>query len=162
MVQTETGVLTQSQSLLQVELLLGKLQRHAIKLSVNPPWIRFTLWAAACYNIAWGSFVVVFPNVLFRWAGMQPPNYPELWQCIGMIVGVYGVAYAFAAQDARRHWPIVLVGLLGKVFGPIGFLNAALHGNLPWVAGWVNVTNDLIWWIPFSLILWHVYRERAK
>ena len=90
---------------------------------------------------------------------MAPPNYPELWQCIGMIVGVYGVAYAFAASDAHRYWPIVFVGLLGKLFGPIGFLNAAINGTLPWIAGWVNVTNDLVWWIPFSLVLLHVYRE---
>lgn len=126
----------------------------------NPRWIFITLWLAACYNIAWGAFVIFFPNHLFKWAGMEQPNYPELWQCIGMIVGVYGVAYACAAYDAVRHWPIVLVGLLGKILGPIGFLDAALRGRLPWVAGWVNVTNDLIWWIPFSLILWHAYKHR--
>ena len=41
---------------------------------------------------------------------------------MGMIVGVYGIGYLIAARDPRTHWPIVLVGLLGKVFGPIGFV----------------------------------------
>jgi small multidrug resistance pump len=43
-----------------------------------------------------------------------------------------------------RHWPIVLVGLLGKVLGPIGFLDAALRSALPGAVGWTILTNDLI------------------
>src|SRR5262249_23112701 len=46
--------------------------------------------------------------------------------------------------------------------GPLGFLNAALRGELPWVAGWTVVTNDLIWWAPFAAILWGVYRSAAQ
>jgi hypothetical protein len=111
------------------------------------------LWAAAIYNLAWGGFVVLYPELPFRWAGMPPPNYPELWQCIGMMVGVYGVAYALAARDPIRYWPIVLAGLLGKILGPIGFLHAALAGRLPWRAGWTIVSNDLIWWLPFAAML---------
>jgi hypothetical protein len=113
---------------------------------------------AAVYNVLWGGFVVLFPLVPFEWAGMEPPRYPQLWQCIGMIVGVYGVGYWIAARDPLRHWPIVLVGLLGKVFGPIGFLDAALRGALPWRAGWTLVTNDLIWWVPFTWILLRAWR----
>jgi len=141
--------------------------RHAIEMEcvagITRPqqWMKVTLLLAAGYNISWGAFVILFPAAAFRWAGMPPPNYPELWQCLGMVVGVYGIGYAIAAFDPMRHWPIVLVGFLGKVLGPIGFLRAALNGNLPWVAGWLNVTNDLIWWIPFAMILWKAhYRER--
>lgn len=39
-----------------------------------------------------------------------------------------------------RDWPIVLVGFLGKVFGPVGFLQAEPRGSLPWNAGWIIVT----------------------
>lgn len=116
------------------------------------------LLAAGAYNILWGGFVVLFPLTMFRWFGMAPPNYPQLWQCIGMIVGVYGLGYAIAARDPLRHWPIVLVGFLGKVLGPVGFLQAALAGDFPWRFGWINVTNDLIWWVPFALILHEAHR----
>ncbi len=112
-----------------------------------------TLWLAAAYNMAWGALVVLFPLAPFRWAGMVPPNYPQIWQCVGMIVGDYGVGYAIAARDPLRHWPIVLVGLLGKVLGPIGFAFSVVRGDLPWIAGWTILTNDLIWWVPFALIL---------
>lgn len=121
-------------------------------------WMRNLLWAAAAYNIAWGSMVVVFPLLPFQWAGIPSPNYPELWQFIGMLGGVYGVAYAAAAVDPYRHWPIIFAGLLGKVLGPIGFLNAANHGRLPWKACWVMVATDLLWWVPFALILTAAHR----
>lgn len=123
-----------------------------------PRWIPCVLYAAAVYNVAWGLFVILFPLVPFRLAGMEPPNYPALVQCLGMIVGVYGVGYALAARDPVTRWPLVLVGLLGKVFGPIGFVYAATRGEFPWLAGWTIVTNDLAWWIPFAAILFHVAR----
>ncbi|MGP1346184.1 MAG: alkyl hydroperoxide reductase [Phycisphaerales bacterium] len=118
------------------------------------PWMRHILYAAAIYNIAWGAFVILFPNALFNWIGAEPPRYPELWQCIGMIVGVYSIGYAVAAPNPTRHWPIVLVGLLGKVLGPIGFIDAVFIKNtFPIEFGATILTNDLIWWIPFALIL---------
>ena len=57
-------------------------------------------------------------------------------------MGVYGIGYAIAAGNPLRHWPIVLVGLLGKLFGPLGFLFYAIRGELPWIAGWTIVTKD--------------------
>jgi small multidrug resistance pump len=128
-----------------------------------PRWMRRVLLAAGAYNILWGGFVVLFPAAMFRWLDMAQPNYPELWQCIGMIVGVYGLGYAIAAFDPARHWPIVLVGFLGKVFGPIGMAQALWTGGLPWGFALNNVTNDLIWWWPFALILKYAWeRHQAE
>jgi len=124
----------------------------------SPRWMRWVLSAAAVYNTLWGLWVALFPLSFFRWVDMAPPNYPQLWQCIGMIVGVYGVGYAIAATHPYRHWPIVLVGLLGKVLGPIGFMQNLLSGALPWRLAWVNLSNDLIWWVPFTVILARSYR----
>lgn len=112
------------------------------------------LLAAAGYNIVWGAVVILAPNALFDWAGMELPRYPEIWQCVGMIVGVYGIGYAIAAFDPLRHWPIVLVGLLGKILGPIGFLLALVQAVFPLRFAMTILTNDLIWWVPFAGILW--------
>jgi hypothetical protein len=109
---------------------------------------------AGIYNLLFGLWVIGWPDGWFALSGMESPRYPFLWQCIGMIVGVYGVGYLVAGTAPLRHWPIVLVGLLGKVFGPIGFVWAAWQGDLPWQAGWMIVFNDLIWWVPFTMILW--------
>lgn len=118
-----------------------------------PGWIKPVLRLAGIYNLVWGAWVILFPDAYFNWLKMELPRYPEIWQCVGMVVGVFGVGYWIAANDPRRHWPIVLVGFLGKVFGPIGFLYAVWQGNLPWAFGLTNITNDLIWLIPFALIL---------
>ena len=121
-------------------------------------WMRQVLLAAAVYNIVWGAFAILSPLTLFRWCGFDPlPIYPELWQCIGMIVGVYGVGYGIAARDPYRHWPIVFVGLLGKIFGPIGFIGAVTSGRFPLTMGWTILTNDLIWWVPFGCLLWGAF-----
>jgi hypothetical protein len=125
-------------------------------------WMHATLIFAAIYNLAWGSFVILFPLLPFQLAGLADPNYPQIWQCVGMIVGVYGIGYAIAAANPLRHWPIVLVGLLGKLFGPLGFLFYAIRDELPWIAGWTIVTNDLAWWIPFGLILHAAYRAAIE
>jgi hypothetical protein len=123
----------------------------------------WVLWAAALYNLAWGAWTVLFPNSWFDFCGIVRPNYPALWQCIGMIVGVYGVGYAVAARQPLLHWPIVLVGLLGKVFGPIGFATALWQGVFPSVFGLIILTNDLLWWLPFGGILWQArLRHRAQ
>jgi hypothetical protein len=128
-----------------------------------PAWATRWLRAAAVYNVVWGTVVILFPNLLFDLCAMPRPNYPEIWQCVGMIVGVYGVGYWAAAGDPRRHWPIVLVGLLGKVFGPIGFAAALWNGTFPPVFGLTILSNDLVWWAPFALILRDALRhERAR
>jgi len=113
---------------------------------------RILLWAAI-YNILWGAWVVLFPASTFSLLGIEPPNYLFIWQCVGMIVGVYGIGYGIAATDPLRHWPIVLVGFLGKIFGPLGYLWGVLMNTTPVEFGYLLITNDLIWWIPFFAIL---------
>ncbi|MGJ8636704.1 MAG: SelL-related redox protein [Phycisphaerales bacterium] len=114
---------------------------------------------AGCYNLVWGGLVILFPTIMFEKLGLQPPRYNAIWQCVGMIVGVYGVGYLIASSNPYKHWPIILVGLLGKIFGPIGFVYAALiTKELPASFGWVLIPNDLIWWVPFGLILYQAAR----
>ncbi len=125
-----------------------------------PAWARSWLIAAGIYNLVWGAVTIAFPNLLFDLTGIARPNYPSIWQCVGMIVGVYGIGYLIAANNPRIHWPIVLVGLLGKIFGPIGFAYSLMDGTFPPAFGLTILTNDLIWWIPFTLILWDAFMNR--
>lgn len=120
------------------------------------------LICAGVYNLAFGIFAICFPRLMFEMVNMTPPRYLELWQCIGMIVGVYGVGYVIAAFAPARHWPIVLVGFLGKIFGPIGMAFAVSNGTLPLSFGLANVTNDLIWLVPFALVLVHAWRRHSQ
>src|SRR6516165_5810958 len=78
--------------------------------------------AAGIYNLGWGVFSIVDPQWLFRFAGMPPQNYPEIFACLGMVVGLYGILYLEVARVPERGWLLAAVGLVGKVLGPIGWL----------------------------------------
>lgn len=123
-------------------------------LDAYKPWF----YAAAVYNAAWGTLASLFPNAMFRWFGMPPLNYPPIFQGVGMMVGVYAIGYWLIARDPARFGPFVYIGLLGKILGPVGFLWAASHSELPWSFGWINVTNDLIWLPAFISFAWKISR----
>lgn len=118
-----------------------------------------TLRLAAIYNLLWGAWVVLFPNHFFNLVGMEPLNHPMVWQGMGMVIGVYGLGYWWASSDPMRHWPIVAVGALGKIFGPIGFFFNYFQGIVPFEFIYTLITNDFIWWVPFFLILKKVHSE---
>lgn len=115
--------------------------------------------AAAIYNFIWGTAVVLAPDVIFRAMRIAQPNYPSLFQAIGMMVMVYSLGYWLIAKDPERYAAFVWVGLLGKVFGPVGFLFAVSRGELPWSFGVTILTNDLIWWPVFFSFAWHYARN---
>jgi len=139
------------------------------KPSPTPGWMTTTLRLAAVYNVAWGGLTILYPNWLFDLTALEPPRYPFIWQCVGMIVGVYGLGYWIAATNPARHWPIILVGLLGKLFGPAGYATGLIAGGLglsfippvPAEFGVTLITNDLVWWVPFMLILLHAFRANT-
>jgi len=119
------------------------------------PWMKQLLKAAGIYNLVWGLLAIAIPVAMLDSLHVKAdPVAVRFWQCIGMIVGVYGVGYLVASRDPYHHWPITLVGLLGKVLGPIGLAWTVADGTLPARLGWMTVTNDLIWLIPFAMILW--------
>ena len=125
----------------------------------SPKWMRAVLLAAAAYNLVYAALAVAFPIRMLNALGVVGvcPAASALWQCIGLFIGVWGLGYAAAALDPLRHWPVVAMGLLGKTFGPLGFLWTAATGVLPWSMGWTIVLNDLVWLLPFFLILRRAY-----
>ena len=118
-----------------------------------------TLKLAALYNLCWGSWVIIRPNQFFILVGMEPLNHPMVWQGMGMVIGVYGIGYWLASYDPIRHWPIVLVGFLGKLFGPLGFIINYFQDNVPFEFIYTLITNDFIWWVPFFYILKKTYKS---
>jgi hypothetical protein len=113
------------------------------------PGLRKWFLAAAIYNVIWGAGAIFFPILPFIAAGASAPSHPSLFQCIGMMVMVFGLGYWYIYKDPIRFGYYVWIGLLGKTFGPIGFLYAASLGELPWAFGVTLIFNDLIWWPAF-------------
>lgn len=109
--------------------------------------------AAGLYNIGWGIFSVLDPQWLFRFAKMPLLNHPEIFACLGMVVGLYGILYLEVARLPERGWLLAAVGLTGKILGPIGLFVLLWQGVWPPASLVLCLTNDFIWWIPFALYL---------
>ena len=89
----------------------------------------------------------------FRFAGMPLQNYPEIFACLGLVIGLYGILDLEVARTPERGCLIAAVGRLGKVLGPIGWLNLFWSGQWPIATLILCVTNDLVWWLPFAIYL---------
>jgi hypothetical protein len=108
---------------------------------------------AALYNISFGLWTCLWPRAFFDLLEMTPLNYPSLWKCLGMVLGLYGLLYGYAAWRLDRAGPIIVIGLAGKVLGPIGWVLTTRSGEWPVRTVTLVVFNDFIWWLPFALFL---------
>ena len=120
---------------------------------------RFTFFAAGVYNILWGLVSAVYPVWFFQLAGMQEPRYPEVFACLGMVIGLYGVLYIRVGIEPESGIWIAFVGLTGKVLGPIGFALLVAHGKWPVGSIFLILANDVVWWVPFGLYLHDAVRS---
>jgi hypothetical protein len=107
--------------------------------------------------MAWGILSGLDPQWLFRFAGMPLQNYPEIFACLGMVVGLYGILYLEVARAPERGWLLAAVGLLGKLLGPVGWAWLVWTRRWPMATIILCVSNDLIWWFPFALYLYDAW-----
>ena len=126
----------------------------------SPAWHGQMLKAAAVCSLLPGLYSATFPELAMSVLKVEPQaGYLELWRYLGITLCVYGVGYWCASYAPVRHSLLVMIGLLGKILGPIGFLLAARNGSLPMLPGIVFLVNGLIWSIPFTAVLLHARRS---
>ena len=114
---------------------------------------RVTFVAAGVYNVTWGCLSAAYPSWFFRFAEMQPPRYPEIFACLGMVIGLYGILYFRVAIHLSSGFWIAIVGMAGKILGPFGLVILLLDGKWPIRSFVLVLTNDIVWWVPFGLYL---------
>jgi len=118
--------------------------------------------AAGLYNIAWGCYAVIDPQWFFRLTGLALSNSPQIFACLGMVLGLYGLLYLEVARRPEQGWPIAAVGLAGKLLGPLGLAWLIVTGVWPASTVAIVITNDLLWWVPFAWYLrdsWSDFRS---
>lgn len=121
---------------------------------------RLIFVAAGLYNLAWGLWTALEPQWLSRVAGIAMTDAQQGFAGLGMVVGLYGILYLEVARIPERGWVPAAVGLAGKVLGPMGVGWLVVTSRWPAQALVVIVTNDLLWWAPFTLYLrdtWPVF-----
>ena len=114
---------------------------------------RLIFGAAAVYNIAFGLWAALTPLSFFAFFDLAPPLYPSIWACLGMVIGLYGLGYAYATANIERAAPFIAIGLLGKLLGPAGWILTVARGEWPIRTLTLILFNDVIWWLPFALFL---------
>lgn len=129
----------------------------------TPTFHRRLFQAAGTYNFAFLAWTALAPGQFFALIGAadaSPQDY--LWQCVGMVVGVYGFLYLHAARHLDASGPIIAVGLLGKVLGPIGWVWTFAHGRIAAASFLMIAANDLVWWPGFASYLLRRRDERTR
>jgi hypothetical protein len=114
---------------------------------------RYAVWfyAAALYNLAWGTLVVAYPEPVAELA--ETSGETVFLRVVGLFVLVYAPAYWWVARRPERYPQLVVIAVLGKVFGAAGFAAALLAGVLPGRFVAVIALNDLVWLPAFLLYL---------
>jgi hypothetical protein len=107
-------------------------------------WERPFLALAAANNVVWAVLVAVVPERVFA----AVPPWPAAMA--GAILAVGGL---FAVNAVRRAPPLLSLGLLSKVLGPLVFLLAVNRGYLRPTWWPLLLVTDLLW-IPPLVVLW--------
>src|SRR5512142_820248 len=131
--------------------MMGRVRRSMTGFSARV--YRFVFAAAAVYNVIFGLWAALAPRAFFHLFRLDPPRYPAIWACLGMVVGLYGAGYAYAAWRLDRAVPFIAIGLAGKILGPVGWMIAVRSHELPFRTIPLIVFDDLMWWLPFALFL---------
>ena len=115
--------------------------------------MRITLLLAGVHAAIWGVWLIAAPWTFARWGGGSDPGHVWLWHCFGLMVAVLGAGYLIASGDPLRHWPVVLMGL-GAKLGVVYMVEIAVKsGQIMRETGYFVAGNELIWALPFALIL---------
>ncbi len=131
--------------------------------SASRSWQRAALCVAGLQCLLWGCFIVVCPSLASRCYGFaEPPAELFLWQGMGLVIVLFGIGYVIAATDPAQHWVMVLIGLLSKSLGPLGMAWSVYSGSVSRQVLYLIPVNDLVWLVPFGIILLDVYRSSSS
>lgn len=119
-----------------------------------PLWMPLVLCLAGIYCIGFASVTLAWPDQAYAQTGLDASGHHLLVRVIGMFYLVFGCSYFLAARDPIRHWRIVLLCvikiLIVLVAGSYAWWNALLAPPLILFL----VVDDVLWLLPFSMILW--------
>lgn len=123
--------------------------------------MRITMLLAAASHILFAVWTNCWPHHYFDLINIPRPNHPMLWRVLGMLVGVLGIAFFFAAKNPIQYWVVVLIGLAKTVIATVFVSLAIQRGDLPGASLYLLFFDDIIWIIPFAMILWASIRAHA-
>lgn len=122
-------------------------------------WVDITLRFAGVVNVVWGLIFALFTNPLFRWAQLPEPAFLFPWQLIGIAAIVFGLGYYIASFSITKNALIVVIGFALKLASTIAVWKSVFVQDFSLPLALYFSAKDLLWLIPFVLVLYHVFRK---
>ena len=125
--------------------------------------MRYLLWFAGCYNLLVGLSLVVFYHETFKTLNLfgEKPESMFFVQLFGILVGLFGVGYIVVARNPVENRNVLLLGLLSKGLGSVLGIGYVVLGKLPPAFLVLLFFADMIYLVPFGVILRRLQRAAA-
>jgi hypothetical protein len=120
----------------------------------TPRWMKLTLLFAGIYCLGFASWVISNPHSAFNLLKIEKPNMIFLWQSIGVFYAIFGIGLLSSARDPLRQWRSTLLCFIKIIVVTFIITGEFLSGNLPLLVIGFLIIDDLIWLLPFAIILW--------
>jgi peroxiredoxin len=128
-----------------------------MRLVIPKPWMQYVLIIAGLYNIAWGCIAIINPAFFCFNTHLSIPDYPAMWRGIGLLAILFGIGFLIASRRPFRHWPIIFIGFVCKITSASVFFYYLSASDVTMEAFPTILANDIIWLIPFALILYYAF-----
>ncbi len=116
---------------------------------------------AGTLHLLFAVWTNVWPFYVYDLWNLARPADPILWQALGLVCGILGIALLLAARDPIQQWVLVLFALIKSAAVSLIIVRAVLHGALPPASLWLLTFSDLVWIPAYSYILWTALRAYA-
>lgn len=120
--------------------------------SRNSKIFKSILLASGLCGIVWGIIAIIYAQNWFDNLG-----HAELFQAMGLYELALGIAYLMASNNPLRNWQIVLIGFIIKITLTLGYLYYSLVKVEPDFIFQMILITDLVWILPFALVLYNAY-----
>lgn len=124
-------------------------------------WMKFVLRFVAVYNVLAGLFMLILRHETYDMIGMPHPEVDFPIQLVGILVALFGVGYYMVAKNPVENRNVLLLGLLSKFCGSCLGTYYVVRGILPVKFVLVYFFADVIYLVPFLLILLRLNRIAA-
>jgi hypothetical protein len=119
-----------------------------------PIWMKLVLLLAGCYCFGFATVCIFWPAETFAMSGLIASGHLTLVQIIGILYAVFGCGFFMAAHHPMKHWRIVLLSTIKILLVLVAAIYSWWNSMLTTKLILLLTLDDLLWLIPFLMILW--------
>ena len=122
------------------------------------PWMRGLLKFVAVFNVLAGVMMLVFYHESYKLMEISKPELVLPIQLVGVLVALFGVGYWRVVVRPVENRDLLLLGFLSKGLGSVLGVSYVALGVLPPVFLVVLFFADIVYLVPFWVIIRRLYR----